>query len=94
MNAVVSKEFYKSRFVETRKSVYTIMLDLADRSDPDLFWDINLRFDVAKEVEVEVRTQVSFFKAVFQTIKRKETLESTRIEKLDWNTIFNHISKC
>lgn len=49
MKTVASMELYKACFVEIRERGYTIMMDFDDLSNHDLFRDINLAFDVAKD---------------------------------------------
>lgn len=50
----------------------TILSQLTNLSDPDIFRDINIHFDISKDVELEGRTQAGFFKTFLQTLKREE----------------------
>lgn len=72
----VSMALYKSRVVEAKECGYTVLPDFADTSNPDLFRDVKLLFDVAKDAALERRTQVDFSQDVFQTLKRKQPSET------------------
>lgn len=45
------------------------MQDFGDISDPSLFRDVKLPFDVCNSADQERRSQVSLLQAVFETIK-------------------------
>lgn len=90
VGTVVSMKFYKARFAEVRDRCYTILPDFADGSEPNLFRDVNLPFNVANDEDREGRTQLTLFQAFLQSIKKKDVLEDTRSDDFDWKTIFNN----
>lgn len=53
---------YEARFVEVKKHTYRILLDYNDASEPELFRDGKLGFDVSNDAELEVRTQLDVIK--------------------------------
>lgn len=60
MYTAISMPFYISRFVEARGRGYTILPEFTAPSDPHLFRDVNLPFDVSNDVDLEGKTQLSF----------------------------------
>lgn len=93
MESSISMALYKSRFLEVSEPKYTILPEFADPSDPGHLRDVNLPFDFVKDSGLQMRTQVTFFQAVFQTLKIKEALEAACIHEFDFNNIFNHAVK-
>lgn len=43
----VSVKFHKARVVEVKVRIYTILPDLSDTTDPQIFSHVNLPFDVS-----------------------------------------------
>lgn len=82
--------FYKAIFMEVKEHGYSILPDFADPSNTEFIREVTLHVEVPKYGELEGRTQVHFFQAVFQPFERKEDLEATSSNELDRNTIFNH----
>lgn len=76
--------------MKARERGFTILLEVANSLGPVLFQDVKLPFDLAKHAEMEGRRQLTFFQALFKTLKKKESLEDTSSDDFDWNTMFNY----
>lgn len=91
MDTAVSMAFHEPKFVKDRERGYIILSVFTDPSDPDLFQDVNPPFVFDSDAELEQRTKLVFFQAVFQQLKRKETLEAAGSQKVGFE---DHIKSC
>lgn len=70
MEIAVSTTLYKEQLAEFRERGYSILPGLADPSVPELFRDLKLASEIANDADLEVRTKLDFFQAVFQNTER------------------------
>lgn len=80
MDNAVFTAIYEAVMVEVMMRYYIILPDTDAPSDPDLFRDIKLPFDVADDAELERTSQLSFFQAILKRLKGKRFLKPPEVK--------------